>query len=188
MKFVVLFGPPAVGKMTVGIELARLTGLKLFHNHMTIELVLNFFDWKSPQFGLSNEFRTRIFEEVAKSDLDGLIFTYVWALDVDEDKQYIDKVCAIFREQSADIYFVELQADIDTRLKRNETELRLKQKPSKRDIVRSKRNIQDWHEKYKLNTDNDFFYTDNYLCIDNSDRTASDVANEIVEKLNLSRL
>ena len=44
MKFVILFGPLAVGKMTVGQELEKITGLKLFHNHMTIELVLPFFD------------------------------------------------------------------------------------------------------------------------------------------------
>jgi shikimate kinase len=43
MKLVILFGPPAVGKMTVGQQLANLTGFKLFHNHMTIELALNFF-------------------------------------------------------------------------------------------------------------------------------------------------
>jgi len=36
MKFVIIFGPPAVGKMSVGHELANLTGLKLFHNHMTM--------------------------------------------------------------------------------------------------------------------------------------------------------
>jgi shikimate kinase len=39
MKFVLIFGPQAVGKMTVGQELAKITGLKLFHNHMTIERV-----------------------------------------------------------------------------------------------------------------------------------------------------
>lgn len=43
MKLVIILGPHAVGKMTVGQELAAITGLKLFHNHMTIELVRNFF-------------------------------------------------------------------------------------------------------------------------------------------------
>ena len=43
MKLVLIFGPQAVGKMTVGQELAKITGLKLFHNHMTIDLVSNFF-------------------------------------------------------------------------------------------------------------------------------------------------
>lgn len=42
MKLVLIFGPQAVGKMTVGQELAKITGLKLFHNHMTIDLVSNF--------------------------------------------------------------------------------------------------------------------------------------------------
>lgn len=42
MNFVVIFGPPAVGKMTVGYELGRLTGMKIFHHHMTIDLVLEF--------------------------------------------------------------------------------------------------------------------------------------------------
>jgi len=77
MHFIIIFGPPAVGKMTVGTELARLTGFKLFHNHMTIDLVLTFFGFGTPQFSLVGEFRRRIFEEVAASTLPGLIFTYV---------------------------------------------------------------------------------------------------------------
>ncbi|GJM72894.1 hypothetical protein HMSSN036_51100 [Paenibacillus macerans] len=48
MKLIVLFGPQAVGKMTVGQELAKITGLKLFHNHMTIDLVSHFFDYGTP--------------------------------------------------------------------------------------------------------------------------------------------
>ena len=42
MKLVLLFGDCAVGKMTVGQELAKITDLRLFHNHMTIEPV-----WRS---------------------------------------------------------------------------------------------------------------------------------------------
>ena len=44
MKLVVIFGPHAVGKMTVGQELSKITGLKLFHNHMTIDVVSDVFD------------------------------------------------------------------------------------------------------------------------------------------------
>ena len=43
MKLLMLFGDAAVGKMTVGQELAKLTDLRLFHNHMTIEPVLELF-------------------------------------------------------------------------------------------------------------------------------------------------
>lgn len=76
-----MFGPPAVGKMTVGKELAELTGLKLFHNHMTIEPVLQLFEFGSPPFArLVRSFRNQVFEEVARSDLPGLIFTVMWSL------------------------------------------------------------------------------------------------------------
>lgn len=80
MKFVLIFGPQAVGKMTVGQELETIAGLKLFHNHVTIELVSNFFSYGS-RLGkkLVNLFRQEIFKEVLKSSLYGLIFTYVWA-------------------------------------------------------------------------------------------------------------
>ena len=58
MHLVVLFGPPAVGKMTVGHELCRLTGYRLFHNHLTIEPFLGIFEFGSPSFArLSSEFR-----------------------------------------------------------------------------------------------------------------------------------
>ena len=63
---VVLIGPPASGKMTVGRELEDLTGFPLFHNHMTIELVLPFFEFGSDSFSrLVGTFRQQIFEEVA---------------------------------------------------------------------------------------------------------------------------
>src|SRR5262249_30994035 len=104
--------------MTVGYELAKLTGLKLCHNHMTIELVLNFFSFGEPEFfRLVDDFRRRIFEEVAASNLPGLIFTFVWALDQPSDKAFIDNSCDLFRQRGADVYFVELEADQSERLR-----------------------------------------------------------------------
>ncbi len=182
MLFVVIFGPPAVGKMTVGYALAELTGLKLFHNHMTIELVLNFFPFGHPQFSrLVGEFRRRIFEEVAASELPGLLFTYVWALDRPGDKAEIDAYCAIFRQRGATVYFVELEAEQTERLKRNATEFRLAQKASKRDRVRSEQNLLHADQTYKLNSTNDFFYQENYIKINNTDLSAQETAQRIVE-------
>ena len=182
MKFIVIFGPPAVGKMSVGQELAKLTGFKLFHNHMTIELVLNFFDYGDPPFQrLVSEFRRRVFEEVAASDLPGLIFTFVWAMNLESEKEYIDSTCEIFREKNADIYFVELEADLSERLKRNESESRLSAKPSKRDVQSSKEKLLEHDEKYQLNSNGDFFYTENYIKINNTHLSAFDAARKIVE-------
>ena len=43
MKLIFLIGDAAVGKMTVGQELMKITELRLFHNHMTIEPVIEIF-------------------------------------------------------------------------------------------------------------------------------------------------
>lgn len=182
MHFITIFGPPAVGKMTVGYALSKLTGFKLFHNHMTIELILNFFPFGHPQFNrLVNEFRHRIFEEIAVSDLPGLIFTYVWNLDDPGDKEQIDSYAMIFRQQGGDVYFVELEADQVERVKRNKSAFRLEQKASKRDIVRSEKRLFDTDQRYKLNTNNDFFYKESFIKIDNTTLTPQETAHRIIE-------
>lgn len=67
MKLVIIFGPQAVGKMTVGQELSKKTNLKLFHNHMTIDLVSNFFSYGSQEGKrLVKLFRKEIFEQLLK--------------------------------------------------------------------------------------------------------------------------
>jgi shikimate kinase len=45
MSFLLLVGPPAVGKMTVGQALAQKLGYPLFHNHLSIELSLHIADF-----------------------------------------------------------------------------------------------------------------------------------------------
>ena len=189
MKFVILFGPPAVGKMTVGHELARLTGFRLFHNHMTIDLVLPFFDFGTPPFcRLVSSFRQQIFEEVAASELAGLIFTYVWELDQQSDRDLVERYCDLFRKKNAEVYFVELEAEQSERLRRNESEFRLSQKPSKRDVEKSRERLLANDLQFKLNSQGDFFHQNNYLKIKNDDLSALDVAKQIADKFNFAMI
>ena len=148
MKFVLLFGPQAVGKMTVGHELEKITELKLFHNHMTIELVTPFFDYGTKEGSrLVSLFRQEIFEAIANSDLYGIIFTYVWAFDQKEDWDFVDNVCNLFESQGGEVFFVELEADIEKRLERNKSPHRLEHKPTKRNIDWSDRELKNTIEK-----------------------------------------
>lgn len=186
MNFVVIFGPPAVGKMTVGYELAKLTGMKVFHNHMTIDLILEFFPYGHEKFTtLVSEFRQRIFEEVATSDLPGMIFTYVWAFDQPGDKQQVDSYCEIFRSNGANVYFIELEADLNERLERNKSEFRLSKKSSKRDTARSEKNLLSTESQYKMNTDDDFFYKENYVKINNTSLSPEETAQRIIDAFGL---
>jgi len=182
MKLIIIFGPPAVGKMTVGKALSRLTNLKLFHNHMSIELVRNFFDFGHPQFRkLDKEIRFAIFQEVAKSDVEGLIFTFVWAIDHSTDRDYIDSIIRIFEKEKSEIYFVELKASLSARLERNRGEDRLAEKASKRDLKRSEENLLETEEKYRLNTEAGDLTDLSILKIDNTELSAEVVARKIKE-------
>ena len=148
-----LFGPPAVGKMTVGRELARITGYKLFHNHMTIEPVLDVFPFGSPPFSrLVNEFRRRMVEEAVLAELPGLIFTLVWGLELPEDRELVSSYVDIVESAGGRFSFVELSAELDERLVRNGSPLRLAEKRSKRDLEFSRRNLLELEDNYVMNT------------------------------------
>lgn len=182
MKFVLLFGPQAVGKMTVGQELEKLTGLKLFHNHMTIDLVAPFFNYGTAEGKrLVALFRREIFEAVAQSDLPGLIFTFVWAFNEQADWDYVRDISDIFRRRGADIYFVELQTDVEERLRRNTTPNRLACKPTKRDTVFTERDILRSVEKYRLASLPGEITETNYLRIDNTDMEPREAALRIAK-------
>ena len=182
MNFVVIFGPPAVGKMTVGYELAKLTGMSVFHNHMTIDLVLEFFPYGHDRFHtLVSEFRQRIFEEVAAEKGLGMIFTYVWALDQESDKLQLESYCDIFKKQGGNVFFVELEASLEERLERNKGEFRLQKKSSKRNIARSETNLLNTEKNYKMNTGDDFFYKENYVKINNTNIPPDETARQIAK-------
>jgi len=186
---VFVVGPPAVGKMAVGHELAQRTGLKLFHNHHTIDLALRFFPYGTPPFGrLVGEFRRRIFEEVAASDLPGMIFTYVWAFDHASDDAAVEEYASIFLSRGGRIVYVELECTQSERLRRNETGFRLAEKPFKRDLPKSRAQLLELDEKYQLNSRGRFDGRADYLRIDNTELAATAVAERIIETFALRRI
>lgn len=183
MKLVFLIGNGAVGKMTVGQELMKLTGLRLFHNHMTIEPVIEVFGYYNG--AVVTKMREAIFEEFAKSDNYGMIFTFMWAFDQQDDWDYVEHVTDIFKKQGAEIYYVELVAPQEVRLKRNETENRLKNKASKRDLEVSRDRILRQDEKYRLESYDGEITFENYMKIDNTNLEPAEVAKMIQERFSL---
>jgi shikimate kinase len=82
MKLILLYGPPAVGKLTIAKEIARLTGFKLFHVHLTADLVEAIFPRGTPSFGkLGWAIRYAVFAEAARANINGLIFTMGYGRD-----------------------------------------------------------------------------------------------------------
>jgi len=178
MKLVIIVGSGAVGKMTVGQELMKITDLRLFHNHMMIEPVIDIFGYFHG--GVTQKLREVIFEEFLKSDNAGMIFTFMWAFDMPSDREYIMSVAQRFDE----VYCVELIADQAVRLERNKTENRLNSKASKRDLEASEQRLLN-EERYRLVSNEGEIPFENYLRIDNTDLVPDVVAKMIKEKFDL---
>ena len=152
-----------------------------------VVLLLPYFAFGTPPFNrLLGEFRRRIVEEVASSELPGLIFTYVWAFDQPRDDAEVEAYAAIFRRQNGAVYYVELQAPQDVRLRRNETEFRLAQKPFKRDLIESRRQLLWLDGGYQLDSGARFADRADYLRIENANVSADAAADRIIATFGLA--
>lgn len=186
MDLIIICGPPASGKMTVGQELQKLTGYKLFYNHLSLELVNQFFDFGTPNFNsLDRKIRFDIFAEIANSDIAGLIFTIVWAFDEAEDAEYIEDIIKVFQNRNPKVSIVELDCEQSERLKRNRTENRLAHKPSKRDVAFSDNLLRNEDKTYRMNSLEGEYPEMNIFKIENTNKTAMEVAEMIVDHFKL---
>jgi hypothetical protein len=149
---------------------------------MSVDVALRFFPFGTPPFSrLVKLIRVGVFEEVASSDLPGLIFTYVWALDEPRDKAAVDELVSIFTARGGSVGYVELLATQEERLRRNETPLRLAEKRPKRDVERSRKLLLEHDGQHRMNSTGDFFYPDRHLRIDNTHLAPHEVAGRIMD-------
>lgn len=185
MKVLFLIGNAAVGKMTVGQELMKITDLRLFHNHMTIEPVIEIFGYFNPK--AIYRLREVVFEEFAATECYGLIFTIMWAFDIQSDWDYIEHVKDIFKQKNKNVefYYVELVASKEIRLERNATENRLKNKQSKRDLDISNQRLLNDDKNHRCESFEGEITFENYIKIDNSYLAPDVVAHKIKELFDL---
>lgn len=179
---VIILGPHAVGKMTVGQELTKITELRLFHNHMSIELSRKLFaPNEKEEFNLLNRaIRQKVFEIFATRNIPGLIFTYMCAFDQQEELDYLTDLIELFGANGAKCCVVELCADFDVRLIRNKSENRLIHKESKRNLDWSEAEMRSTSEKYRLNSyEGEKLPFENYLKLDNTNLAPDEVAKMI---------
>ena len=76
MKLIFIHGGAAAGKLTVARELARLTGLPVFHNHLVVDALWAVFPFGSEPFiRLREQFWLAVFRESAEAGR-SVIFTF----------------------------------------------------------------------------------------------------------------
>lgn len=183
MDLILIVGSGAVGKMTVGQELMKITDFRLFHNHMMIEPVIEIFG--KFEGAVVNKLRDDIFDAFMKTNYSGMIFTYMWAFDLQSDWDYVKALTDKFEATGGTVYCVELVADRAVRIERNKTENRLRNKASKRDLVTSQDRMIREETKYRLESRDGEMPFANYIKIDNTSLEPAEVAAMIKERFHL---
>lgn len=167
-NLIIVSGPQAVGKMTVAEALRDRIGYRLMTNHDSIELSDTVFERKSAaQREFNQLIRVAAFETACKYN-ENMIFTFVMAYGLEEELEYIMNLKNQFEATGGKFYFIELSADLETRLERNVTPHRLEKKPTKRDTEWTKKDIIETMEKYRLNSFEDEYICENHIKIDNT--------------------
>jgi hypothetical protein len=113
MKLIFIHGAPAVGKLTIARELASLTGYRLFHNHLTVDLVTSVFEFGSAPFvRLREQIWLSVFQEAVQQNL-SLIFTFNPERTVRES--FIQNAIDIIEGGNGKIIFIELTCSASER-------------------------------------------------------------------------
>jgi len=109
MRLIFIYGAPAVGKLTVAIEIAKLTNFKVFHNHLTIDAVEPVFDFGTkPFWKLVDMFRLETVAEAARANV-SLIYTFCYAKDLDD--AHVARITEAVEASGGEVCFVLLTCE-----------------------------------------------------------------------------
>lgn len=176
MNLIFLFGMPGVRKLTVAQELAKLTNFKVFHNHLTVDLVTSLFEFGSnPFIELREKIWLETFSQSLQAKLDGLIFTFAFDQTVPSD--FAEKVKNLVEKNGGTVSFVELKCSTEELKKRIANSSR--QSFGKLNSVEFFRELDSQNAFVRLNVSSDHV-------IESTSLSADETAQLIVKKLNLT--
>lgn len=176
MKLIFLHGLPGVGKLTVANELSKLTGFKIFHNHLTVDLVQSVFEFGSlPFIELREKIWLEVFSRAVAANLNGLIFTF--AFDRTVRGSFIEETLRIIESGGGEVFFVELRCSPEEIERRIEHPSR--QRFGKLDSVERFRELEEAGAFVDPGIPKD------RLVVDTTELSASDAANLIFTSLKM---
>jgi shikimate kinase len=181
MKVIILYGPPATGKLTIAKELSKKNGFKVFDNHYASDFLNSIVLDKSPAFaskvfkefwGLYRRIRFDVLRTACKlKDVKGLILTEAYT----GKKRMIANMIKIAEENKCKVYMVKLKCDVNELEKRVYSESR---KPYKK--VKNKKALQGWFDKMGKKADSVYPYKKT-LVLDNTKQSVNQSVKKILE-------
>ena len=176
MKLIFLHGLPGVGKLTVARELAKLTGFRIFHNHLAVDLVESVFEFGTPPFvELREKVWLDVFSRAVAANLDGLIFTF--AFDRTVRGGFIENTREVIESSGGEVLFVELRCSTE------ELEMRIED-PSRQGFGKLS-SVGRFRELKEAGAFVDPGIPTKRLVVDTTELSASDAASLIVGELEL---
>ena len=179
-----IIGAPASGKMTIGQELSRLTNAILFYNHQAIDFALEIYQDYTEEMWEFVRGITFSFLGASARNHRSVILTDVIDFSNQYQLLYLKQIQDLLDDYHQEILFVELETSLEERLRRNQTENRLKYKPLKRHIEVSEREILETAETLQLNSQHQPNELHHYFKINNTNLSAEEVAKQIQDKIN----
>lgn len=123
MKLVFIYGPSAVGKLTLANALAAQTGFGVVHNHLTHDLACALFDERTDKFRqLCDHLRCEIFTKAIQEDVAGLIFTFGYRVNISDN--FVKRVINIVESGGGEVHFIQLKCSLEKQMKRVVSETR----------------------------------------------------------------
>ena len=172
MKLVWLHGAPAAGKLTVAKELSKHFGYKLFHNHLAVDLSLSiYYEFGDKDlFDFTNQIRRTTIAKAQEIGVTHLAMTYMTCYESDSEE--INKYLDFFDENGVEVYPIHLNPSHDVIRERAVSEERLNShKLSCPDVMNQILGDMKFIGIKHRNT----------ISIDNSNLSATEVVNKIVE-------
>ena len=170
MELVYIYGPPAVGKLTVATELVRRTGFKLFHNHLSIAAIEPVFEFGTPTFWrLVHGIRADVMESAAREGID-VVYTGVY--EHPDNALLVEHRFGLVEKLGGAVRLVKLTCDHTTLEGRVESE--------KRRQAKKLSDLQEWHAAVDGKAVDSLIPDRESLVIDNTDLSPEQAAMRII--------
>ena len=174
-RHILLYGPPAAGKLTVAAELAKRYDLKVVDNHASVDPALRLFTFGEPGFGaLVEELRVTLIRAAARAGVD-IVTTLVYGHPVDDE--HVRRITGATTDLGGHVDYVQLRPPDDVLESRVSMPSRVETKE-----ISTVETLRACLDRYDLSTP---IHAED-LCIDNTDLAPDVVARTIGDTLGLT--